>query len=116
MAKDPARRKRNQIATIIIVGAVILFDLSPFGGNIRFYLKWLECGARPVQVASWAGVAWYEESPLLNFPRTQVWYCTPLEAERAGYSANEHSWEFPHIYEAGEENPLHKRLRESSSE
>lgn len=104
--KDPAKRKRNQIAAIAIVAVIILFDLSPFGGNIRFYLKWLECGARPVQVASWAGFAWYEESPLFNFPRTQVWYCTPLEAERAGYSASKHSREFPHLKEKGIEVPV----------
>lgn len=68
---------------------LILFDLSPFGGNIRFYSKWAECGVKPVQVESLPGRAWYEESPgFIVLFRNQSWYCTSAEAERAGYSAN----------------------------
>lgn len=106
--KYSVSRKRNQIVILAVIIAIVLFDLSPFGGNIRFYLKWIECGSRPVQVASWAGVAWYEESPLFSVPRTQVWYCTPLEAEQAGYSANKHYRDFPHLKEVGVEESINK--------
>lgn len=90
----------------MIVIVIVAFDMTPFGGNIRFYMKWAGCGARPVQVASKPGIAWYEDSPLFSIPRTQVWFCTPIEAERAGYSATANSYTFPHLEAAGEPNPL----------
>jgi hypothetical protein len=92
---------------LLIVGAVllvlILIDLSPLGGNIRFYSKWIECGQRPLITQSWAGVAWYEQDVVFQpILRGDKWFCTPLEAERAGYSANKDEYDFPHLRAAGE--------------
>lgn len=91
-------KKHTKLAvSVAFCVALICFDLSPFGGNIYFYMKWAECGQRPYEVASKPGVQWYQKAPLFAVMRTQRWYCTPLEAERAGYSASSTSWEFPHI-------------------
>ncbi len=108
MPKEKTTRpnKKTKFIILAIVTAIILFDLTPFGGNIRFYVKWAQCGSRPVQTASWAGIAWYEPSPFFAIWRGQAWYCTPIEAERAGYSANEDRYEFPHLKEAGEPSPF----------
>lgn len=109
IAKPKNSNKAINIRIAIVVAIpLILFDLTPFGGNLRFYAKWLECGNRPVQVASWNGIAWYEQSPIFSVPRTQVWYCTPIEAERAGYSASQNNWDFPNLVKAGEPSPFLK--------
>lgn len=92
------RRRVILLVVTILVFLTVLIDLSPVGGNMRFYLKWSACGAKPVQVQSLPGNAWYEDSP--TFPlifRNQSWYCTPIEAEKAGYSAYPNSFSFPHL-------------------
>lgn len=88
--------------TLAIIGAVIvllLLDLTPFGGNITFYSKWIECGQKPVELRSKPGLAWYVQSS--SFEPFRLGYtnyiCTPLQAEQAGYSANPNSYEFPNL-------------------
>lgn len=100
MADNKQHKKRKQllIAGAVIILAVLLYDLSPFGGNIRFYVKWAQCGSRPVETAGLPGINWYQEAPIYAPIRTQVWYCTPLEAEQAGYSASATTWTFPHLH------------------
>lgn len=96
--KKPSKRLVKVGIAIILI---VLFDLSPFGGNIRYYIKWIECGTKPLVIASkpGGGVSWYEETnPFPTVLQTQIWYCTPLEAEQDGYSANEFSYDFPHLY------------------
>lgn len=93
--KDYFIRRLLPIAAIIC--ALILFDISPLGGNIRFYTKWVECKQKPLQTASAPGIAWYEESPFIGIARGSLWFCTPLEAEQAGYSASPKYYTFPHI-------------------
>lgn len=94
---------RHKYAVIIAVILILLaFDLSPFGGNIRFYSKWVECGQKPVATRGSgymnAGAIHYiEPSPLPGFHPTLGYFCTPLEAERAGYSANPDTYSFPHL-------------------
>lgn len=88
------------IASIVL--ALILLDLSPFGGNARFYYKWIECGQKPVseRIALVLGsdVPSYIESKTLQVSRMQTkYFCTPLEAEQAGYSASPTDYEFPHL-------------------
>lgn len=86
---------------LVVVGLFILFDITPFGGNITFYSKWVECGRKPVSVQSapGAGIVWYEETESFQPVRFlyQKYYCTPLQAEEAGYSANSKLYDFPHL-------------------
>lgn len=115
MSKQITPNVHNKLIIIgAVIVAIILFDLSPFGGNIRFYAKWISCGQKPVQIESWGGNKWYEESPaFMPLMRNQSWYCTPIQAERAGYSADEHAYSFPHLKAAGEPDPFLKRFLES---
>ena len=94
---NPTTKKRLIIGLSVLL-ALILLDLSPFGGNIRFYTTWVNCGGKPVQLQSWGGMAWYEESPTFTpFLRNQSWLCSPLEAEKHGYSANPNYYEAPEL-------------------
>ncbi len=102
-----SRSHKKLIIALVMIGVVILFDLTPLGGNIRFYTKWLTCGSRPVEVNSLPGIAWYEESPVFQLAfRNQSWYCTPIEAERAGYSASSNNHTYPHMDAAGESRKI----------
>jgi len=116
--REKVRRKKTIAIAMIAVIAMILIDLSPFGGNIRFYSKWIECGQKPVVGLGsgyWnAGVRHYEESSTFKlFLRNQTWYCSPIEAERAGYSANEDYYRTPALDAAGEPNKYDKAFPEN---
>lgn len=82
---NPQKSIKKQLVIVIIILLVVLFDMTPYGGNIVFYSKWIQCGRRPVQVASAPGSAWSEEAPLFAVPRTQVLYCTSAQAASNGY-------------------------------
>lgn len=91
------------IAVVAAIVTIIIFDLSPFGGNVRFYAKWIECGQKPVatdiSLGLGASVKHYVEPPSFQLVRfgQPDYFCTPLKAELAGYSANSSVYEFPHI-------------------
>lgn len=111
MAKDHITNtslpKRLLFALSLALVVVILWDLTPVGGNIRFYKKWAECGSQPVQVQSWGGKAWYEATnPYPSMFRSIGRYCTAIEAERAGYSASRYELSFPNLEKAGEPIPV----------
>lgn len=96
--KQFATRSSLLIAASLII-LLFLFDISPFGGSMSFYAKWVECGRKPVKTASLPGMIWYEETKPFELIRSgyQTYYCTPLQAEEAGYSANSDSYDFPHL-------------------
>lgn len=107
-------KTRNKIIIIssIIIG-LILFEFSPFGYNILFYSKWISCGQKPVATASSGyfnvGVKHYYMPPNFTLVRGLTrYFCTPIQAERAGYSANENTYDFPHLKAAGEPDPFLK--------
>lgn len=111
MAKENSNNislfKRLFFALSLALVVLILWDLSPVGGNIRFYRKWAECGSQPIQVQSWGGKAWYEATnPYPSMFRSTGRYCTPIEAERAGYSASRYERSFPNLEKACEPIPL----------
>lgn len=106
----PVNEKRSEqhkahivsVLVIVVVAALIVFELSPFGGNVRFYAKWLECGQKPVATAgsgysNRGAIHYYEPLSFPGIHPTIEYFCTPLEAELAGYSANPNQYEFPHI-------------------
>ncbi len=101
--KKVASRKDMIIAIAGSLTVLILLDLSPLGGNVATYAKWMQCGQRPVYARQGpgigiAGVPNYASAPTFGFmkgfmPR----YCTPREAELDGYSADSIKYEFPYL-------------------
>ena len=89
------------IITAVIFLGWLAFDLSGFGGNIKFYNKWIECGQKPVETNPdfmYRSVPYYGMGPTFSLIRlSPEYFCTPLEAEQAGYSASPHQYEFPHL-------------------
>lgn len=111
MSKEQKMDKKKvllRIFLVVIIGVfVLIYDLFGFGGNIRFYSKWLECGEKPVTTQESgfmnAYVPHYLEASTVSLVRLEGdYYCTALEAERAGYSASEHSYQYPNLKKAGE--------------
>ena len=112
IASNSSELKSNLIkavVAVIILGGILLFDiLTPYGGNVHFYREWMRCGQRPYEshVLPGGGVGYYVQSPAVSIFRgnTTIYYCTPLEAERAGLSANSHQYHFPHLEEYKRKN------------
>ena len=96
-------RKRLIIIFASLLTIALLIDITPFGGNIRFYAKWAECGQRPVQednsFSFGARIRSYMEPATFEPIRfgLPTYYCTPLEAEEAGLSASRHNRDFPNL-------------------
>lgn len=96
-------KHKGIVATFSIIGLILLYDLVPLGGNIRFYSKWLECGQKPVGT----NLEWnfgggtppnYGVPPTFSLMRLSPdYFCTPLEAEQAGFSASSSRYEFPNL-------------------
>lgn len=94
--------KKVYALIFILFGGIILLDMTPLGGNIEFYQAWVQCGQKPVSTKGPgpmnSGAAHYYEPPLFGVLRPSIdYFCTPLEAEEAGYSAVSHQYQFPNI-------------------
>lgn len=96
------KQYRWVIIVVVLLAVIVAFDLSPIGGNTRFYSKWVECGQKPV--ASDVSLNVGAHPPSYTIPPniavirlSPTYFCTPLEAEQAGYSANSDRYEFPHL-------------------
>lgn len=93
---------RNIIIVVSVFVFAIVYDVA-IGGNIRFYSKWAECGQEPVPTmgSGWRftdGVPHYYDPPRFSLLRPSIeYFCTPLEAEEAGYSASPNRYDFPHL-------------------
>lgn len=93
-------RKRLIIISLCILISLLILDLLPTGGNMRLWAKWIECGQRPVEeFGRLGGANHYKYPATFEIARfgIRTYYCTPLEAEKAGLSANEHYYEYPHL-------------------
>ncbi|AHB42228.1 hypothetical protein RAAC3_TM7C00001G0371 [Candidatus Saccharibacteria bacterium RAAC3_TM7_1] len=94
--------RRALIISLVVLVALIAFDISPFGGNARFYATWIGCGDKPVATEgsgylNSGAIHYYEPSSFPGLHPTIEYFCTPLEAEKAGYSASPNQYEFPHL-------------------
>lgn len=100
--KWPEWSKITILALTILV-LLLAFDLSPLGGNIRFYTKWSECSERPLRTNAYpgGGVQWYEKAPVFQPAfrggNHETYFCSPLDAERAGFSADSDVYRFPNL-------------------
>lgn len=96
--KPPLSKKQRALVYIIVFLLIGLVLDVAVAHNIRFYAKWIECGQKPVTVsATYKGPRYYEEASALPVLLRPTSFCTPLEAERAGYSASPTQYEFPHL-------------------
>ena len=108
--KERNRFTKKQKTGLIIAGVLLALALTYdfyVADNIRFYANWVRCGQRPVGTAGkgflGSGVPHYIDQPLISGFRDVIDYkCSPLEAERAGYSADPDKYRFPHKWELGE--------------
>ena len=111
--KERNRFTKKQKTWIIIAGVLLALALTYdfyVADNIRFYANWVRCGQRPVGTAGkgflGSGGPHYIDQPLISGFRDVIDYkCSPLEAERAGYSANPEVYEMPHLDAIGERWP-----------
>ena len=87
-----------------VVGALVvllILDLSPLGGNTIMYIHWFVCGGGlPFQSGRrvFDDKPYYEKAPVFTVMRGYPkYFCTPEQAERAGYSSDPHSYTYPHL-------------------
>lgn len=94
-------RKKAIIFFAGMIAILVVFDLTPLGGSMHFYARWIECGERPITVSGgyFGGVSYYHPAPVVNIFRIseRPYFCTALEAEQAGYSASEGRRYFPEL-------------------
>lgn len=100
--------KKNQYKIAKVVGIIVaallvlavVFDLTPFGGTIKYYSTWVGCGHTPVVIGGSGffntGVSHYYTPPKVAiFPGGKTYFCTAFDAEKHGYSANSEEYNFP---------------------
>jgi len=97
------KAKKWVVAVVVVTVLLAAFDLSPFGGNVRFYANWISCGQKPVASDTSIGLGaqvlhYIEPVAFQPFRLGQpTYFCTPVEAEQAGYSASPTQYEFPNL-------------------
>ena len=105
--KNPPQNKKSTLKKIVIISSivitVVLIDLFAFfGGHLRYSWNWIRCGGTLYQSDSklWSGVRHYRSVPAVSLFHQHVdtYYCSPLEAERAGLSADPDTYRFPHLH------------------
>lgn len=102
MSKKVKSKKGALTAISGILLAVVLLDFTPLGGNIVATYNLVKCGGtayRTPAFAYGAQVPSYEklEPRLSFFQGYPKYFCTPEQAERAGYSADPKMYDFPHL-------------------
>lgn len=113
MAKKLNSKKGMALSVLGALAVLVLADLTPLGGNLRFYSKWIQCGSRPVYTQkgafATAGVPNYVYAPNLGFFRGSMpYYCSATDAERDGYSANDKYYDFPNLPEGEFQGAIEK--------
>jgi len=99
--KQLKSKKRTIKIIVIALGVLLLFDLSPLGGTMKFYAIWINCGREPVAIKGSGyfndGVSsYYTPSKVGLFPGGgREYFCTAFDAEKHGFSANPKVYEFP---------------------
>jgi hypothetical protein len=107
----PKVHKKSIIFVAILLSLFLLAEFAGWSGQIQFYSKWVECGQKPLRAKGSgpmnAGAIHYEDMPSFNvWIPAGTYFCTPLEAEQAGYSADPTVYDFPHIKKAREEGRI----------
>lgn len=117
-------RKRAKLhlfsVAVGVVTILLALDILGIGDNIRFYSKWLECGREPLVTENgYKGPSHYLKASEARSPLRGPlpYFCTPLDAELAGYSASPDSYYFPYLAQQSFEiRSQRKSLSEMSEE
>lgn len=96
--KQYTKKTRRLILSLAIILPLLLLWEIKVSRNVEFYISWAICGEKPVATHhGYKSHSYYEESSSRpQLIRTDM-YCTPLEAERAGYSASKSSYDRPNL-------------------
>ncbi len=100
MVRKDVRKKEIVRLFGILFAAILIVDLTPLGGNSIMYANAIRCGHLPLQ----SGATYTGQSPhyvstaafdvFRGYPK---YFCSPEEAERAGFSASADDRIFPHL-------------------
>ena len=104
MSKEVTNRKDILKALIGAAVFLIILDLTPLGGNMWFYARWVQCDQKPVYGQRHSGLAKPTvpnyDNYVSNFSFVRgygPYFCSPKDAEKAGYSADAKTYSFPHL-------------------
>ena len=102
--QNKSRRKKYWLIPLAVIFLFLLFFEIKYNNHFTFYQKWIECGSKPLATSGVGflgeGAVYYYEPPAFSIisPADYAgYYCTPLEAEQDGISANSDRYEFPHL-------------------
>ena len=107
-----SRRIRWALVACAAVLMFIIIDIfTPLGGGqIKYYKKWIDCGRQPLETKGIIGngLEYYQLAPTFDLLRDNhiKYFCTPKEAEKAGYSSHKNYYSYPHLTQ-DELNYLH---------
>ena len=107
--KKMSPNKRAFILVGVVLFVIVTVDLTPLGGNIRYYHKINQCGNTPyITHFSFRTNRLYYQKDTSKFEILRgfkTYYCSPLEAEKAGGSFSEYEVSYPAIDEYNKNNP-----------
>lgn len=96
--------KNKKAILTICLGLMVLaaIDFTPIGGNnIKIYVKAQQCKSWPVKsdILLTGEVPHYTSASRFTLVQGYApsYFCSPYEAERAGYSADAEKYSFPHL-------------------
>lgn len=92
-------KNRWLVPLIVVLAIFTVIGISPFGSPIVRMVKSIQCGRNPVETSGGilGSVRYYADAGTTSQLGYKTYFCTPLEAEKAGYSANQNSYEFPNL-------------------
>lgn len=89
----PIHKRMTIILLSSIFSITILLDLIGFGGNIRYYAKWVTCFEKPVATRPYffgdgTDSYYYRDKPFSSsyYSLDSPYFCNPTDAELHGYS------------------------------
>ncbi len=88
--------------TVCVIVALTLIDIvTPvWGGQVRFYAKWSDCGRLPIQGdQTYKGPKFYKKAAVFDAFRDNriEYFCSPKEAEMQWYSSDQNSASYPNL-------------------
>lgn len=118
------RKKMNRKRWIILLSAaigvivlVVADMVTPvWGGQVKYYAKWAECGQQPYQKSErlLQGVGSYEPAAMFRAFRSNhtQYFCTAKEAEKTGLSSSQDTYTFPHLTDEELQELYHPRSKQ----
>lgn len=87
-------------ASLVILLLLIVLSFT-IGGNARFYAKWYQCNQKPVagmpDSSHFRTLSHHRIEPAFALTRPSAFFCSPIQAEQHGYSADSQTYIFPNI-------------------